>query len=161
MSTKQNLVKLSGPQRTKLKKMLTSGTHSARKLKRARILLACDVRHVDGRKTDAEAALLAGSGVETVRRLRKRFNEDGFEASLGEKPRPGRKVTFTGKQRGAITALACSEPPEGASRWSLRLLASRAVELDLVDSISHTEVGRTLKKTNFSLIANGNGVSVS
>lgn len=80
---------------------------------------------------------------------------------LTDKARPGRPVLFSGEDRAKITALACSQPPEGRSHWSLRLLADKVVELELVETISYSEVGLILKKTNFSRTANANGVSGS
>ena len=78
---------------------------------------------------------------------------------LYDKPRSGRPIGLSGEERAKITALACSKPPEGYARWSLRLLSDRLVELDLVDTISHTEVGRILKKMNCSLTEKSSGVS--
>ena len=78
---------------------------------------------------------------------------------LYDKPRSGRPLGLSGEDRAKVTALACTTPPNGYARWSLRLLSDRLVELDIVDSISHTEVGRILKKTNFSLIEKNSGAS--
>jgi hypothetical protein len=73
------------------------------------------------------------------------------ESAIEERPRSGKPPKFSGKQQAKITALACSTPPEGRSRWTLRLLADKVVELELVDDISHKSVGEILKKTNSSL----------
>ena len=83
----------------------------------------------------------------TVSNICRRYVEEGLEAAINEKPRPGAPTVFDGKLKAKITALACSTPPEGRSQWSLRLLSDKAVELDLVDSISHEDVRRILKKT--------------
>jgi len=81
------------------------------------------------------------------------FFEEGLEAALNERPRPGHPETFSGEQRAKITALACTDPPEGYARWSLRLLADKLVELGIVDTISHVTVRQVLKKkTNSSPI---------
>ncbi len=76
---------------------------------------------------------------------------------MEDKPRSGRPIGLSAEQKAQITAIACSEPPKGYARWSLRLLADRIVELQLVERISHTEVGRVLKKMNCSLTEKGNG----
>lgn len=80
-------------------------------------------------------------------------------ACVYDKPRSGRPVVISGEERAKLTALACSDAPEGYARWSLRLLAERAVELELVASVSHNEVGKILKKTNYSRISRRLGAS--
>jgi len=90
----------------------------------------------------------------------KRYKSEGL-SMLYDKPRSGRPLGLSGEERAKVTALACSAPPKGYARWSLRLLSDRLVELDIVDSISHMEVGRILKKMNFSLTEKNNGVSES
>ena len=87
-----------------------------------------------------------------------KYKETGLEF-LTDKPRPGRPTVIDGLARAKITALACSDAPEGYERWSLRLLADKAVELELVEAISYMEVSRILKKTNCSLIESATGVS--
>jgi len=88
----------------------------------------------------------------------KKYQESGL-TFLTDKARPGRPPTIDGLQRAKVTALACSEPPEGYAHWSLRLLADKAVELELVETISYGSVRDILKKTNSSLIKNAIGVS--
>jgi len=88
----------------------------------------------------------------------KKYRTEGLEL-LEDKPRSGRPTGISAEDRGKVTALACSSPPAGYQRWSLRLLASHLVELELIDEISHTDVGRILKKMNFSLIEKDTGVS--
>ena len=83
----------------------------------------------------------------TVERIRRRYVEEGLESALNEKPRSGRSPVISGEERAKITALACTEAPEGFGQWSLRLLADKAVELNFVESISHESVGVILKKT--------------
>lgn len=80
---------------------------------------------------------------------------------LYDKARPGRPIGLSREERAKVTALACSKPPQGYGRWSLRLLSDRLIELDIVDSISHTEVRRILKKMNCSLTEKSSGVSES
>ena len=89
----------------------------------------------------------------------KKYQTEGLKFII-DKPRSGRPVGLSGEQKAKITAVACSEPPEGYAKWSLRLLADRIVELDITDEISHTEVGRILKKMDCSLTEKNNGVSV-
>lgn len=151
MPKKKHHVRLSAAQRSELEKLTSSGTIKVRKYKRARVLLLADEAHKEGRKSDEEIVELADISIATVGRIRRRFVEEGLESALNEKPRPGQVPTFTGEQRAQITALACSEPPEGCARWSLRLLADKLVELGMVDSISHVTVQEVLKKTNCNL----------
>lgn len=90
-----------------------------------------------------------GVTIQTVSKWAQKYKTDGLEL-LTDKPRAGRPTLITGLQRAKVTALACSEPPEGHANWSLRLLADKAVELELVESISHSKVQDILKKTNSS-----------
>jgi transposase len=86
----------------------------------------------------------------TVKRTRWRFLKQGLQAALSEKPRTGRPPKITGEIEAKLTMLACSQPPEGHARWTLRLLAGQLVELGYLDSISHVAVGERLKKTRSS-----------
>jgi transposase len=97
--------------------------------------------------TDREIADELGIHAATVQRTRRRFVEDGMEAALADKPRPGAPPKMDGKQEAMIVALACSEVPDGQARWSVRLLARRAVELEVVETVSRETVRRVLKKT--------------
>jgi transposase len=97
--------------------------------------------------TDREIADELGIHAATVQRTRRRFVEDGMEAALADKPRPGAPPEMDGKQGAMIVALACSEVPDGQARWSVRLLARRAVELEVVETVSRETVRRVLKKT--------------
>jgi transposase len=87
----------------------------------------------------------------TVCRIRKRYCEGGLDFALQEKPRSGAPNKIDGRVEAQLTLLACSDPPEGRSRWTVRLLADRLVELEVVDSISHMSVQRLLKKMKLSL----------
>lgn len=82
----------------------------------------------------------------TVAVTRQRYMEEGLEGALNEKPRPGKPPKLSGREEAMLTAIACSDPPEGHNRWSVRLLADRLVELDIVDSISREAVRKYLKK---------------
>jgi hypothetical protein len=142
-------VYLGAEQRSHLENMISSGRESARVLARARILLLSD-RSVGMRRDDADVAEAVMLCPATVWRIRKEFALHGLEAAIYDKPRPGAVPKITGDVEARITMIACSQPPEGHVRWTLRLLADRAVELGLVDSISHVAVGNRLKKTTSS-----------
>lgn len=141
-------VALSPKQREQLQSLCRRGTISARKLARARILLLADQNRPQGAMTDKEIHEVLGVSQMTIIRIRKKFATGGLAAALEELSRCGRPLKFDGYQRAQITALACSQPPEGHSQWSLRLLADRLVELDIVDDISYETVGVILKKTD-------------
>lgn len=154
---KKYRIKLTKAQRAALQALTSRGSLKVRKYKRARVLLVADEGGKDGPKTDEQIAEQVAVSPATVYRIRRQFVEEGLEAALEEKPRPGAPPKFSGKDRAQITALACSEPPEGHARWTLRLLADKLVELDILDDISHDTVDRVLKKTNLSLISRGSG----
>ena len=148
MPTYKYPVTLSPTQRKELKALCRCGEVSARKLVRARILLLSDQNRRQGAMEDHQIHEVLDVSQSTIRRVRKQFATDGLDAALEELSRSGRPLKFDGYQRAQITALACSDPPEGHSQWSLRLLADHLVELDVADDISHETVGRILKKTN-------------
>lgn len=134
-------LKLKEQERRSLTILTTSGELKARKLKRAIALLLLD----EG-KTLREVSATLKYAYPSLIRLKKNYLANGLQ-SLEERPRAGRPVSFDGVERAKITALACSETPEGYAQWSLRLLAGKAVELDLVSSISYSKVRDILKKT--------------
>jgi transposase len=144
-------VKLLAEERAQLEGMLSKGKAAARTLMHARILLKAD-EGVDGpRLTDDEIAEAVEVNRSTVERVRMRCVEEGVEAAL--RPRPSRQVhprKLDGVQEAHLVALACSPAPKGRNRWSLRLLADKLVELEVVDDVSYETVRRTLKKTNSS-----------
>lgn len=140
---KQFNVELTDEERRDLKRLVESGRKLARKITRARILLLAD-----GGKKDREIAETLQITIQTVHKVRKRFFIEKSLNSLEEKPRSGKPPKLEGLTAANITALACSDPPEGRNRWTLRLLADRAVELGLVDTISHEGLRKLLKKTN-------------
>lgn len=119
----------------------SKGKESARKIKRANILLLAD----EGKK-DKEIMEIVRASDTTVEKTRKRFVLEGLKSAIEEKPRPGQPKKIDGRKEAKIIALACSKPPEGRSKWTLRLLADK-VELD----ISHVAVQNTLKKMKLSL----------
>ena len=119
-----------------------AGKSSARRLRRARTLLLAD----EG-KTDVEIAAALHIGSATVARTRQRFAREGLEAALSERDRPGGEKKLSPKQEAHLIALACSAPPKGKKRWTLRLLAGQMVELEHAESLSHEAVRQALKKT--------------
>jgi putative transposase len=125
-----------------LNRYLRRGKSSARSLTRARILLLAD----EGRSDEEIVEALKVSRT-TVNRIRKRYCEGGLEFALHERARSGAPPKMDERVEAQLTLLACSEPPEGRSKWTLRLLADKLVELEAVDSISHMSVHRMLKKT--------------
>jgi transposase len=134
-------VKLKLKEEKILKDIIKKGTEKTRKITRCRILLLCNKNY-----TKTTIAELLSVNPNTISNVCRRFLDEGLEKAINEKPRSGAPSVFDGKLKAKITALACSSPPEGRSQWSLRLLADKAVELALIDSISHMDVGRILKK---------------
>jgi hypothetical protein len=144
---------LSEEQRAELRGLVGSGTAPARMLTRARILLKAD--HGEGGAGWSDAAIVGALDVNpsTVLRVRRRFVAEGLAATL-ERKRPDRvyERALDGAQEAHLIALACSEAPDGADRWSLRLLADELVRLEVVDAVSHETVRQTLKQTSASRI---------
>ena len=141
---KKYIVTLTEEERQTLEQLLAKGKAAARTLRHAQALLKAD--QPVGR-TDAQIGDAFALSTRTVERLRQRFVEDGFEAALRPKPVARLPRKIDGTVEAHLVALACSDPPSGRQRWTLRLLAGRLVELDLVDSISHEGVRAVLKKT--------------
>ena len=138
-------------ERKELEQLIRSGTHSSRVIARARGLLLLD-RSQGQKRTIEEVQEGAMVSQGTIYNLKQRYFAGGLPEALYEKPRPGRPVTkLTGDVEAQLVVLACSESPEGTERWTLRMLAGKLVELELVDSISHTAVAKKLKKMNLSL----------
>lgn len=142
---KKQHVKLSETDRRYLDELISKGQHSAKLYKRAVALL-----ELDRGQTYTRAAEIVGVTKQTVSTWASHYRERGLQC-LQDQPRSGRPVEIDGVARARITALACSEPPEGYSQWSLRLLADKAVELEYCEHISHNAVKEILKKTNSSL----------
>ncbi|NVO33524.1 helix-turn-helix domain-containing protein [Hymenobacter lapidiphilus] len=130
------------------------GRRPVRAVRRAQALLALATGI--GQQAAGQAA---GLSRQTVSQLRSRYEQAGWQYALAEAPRSGTPPRFDGSQRAALTALACTPAPTGHSRWTLRLLADKAVELALVDTISHETVSQVLKKTSCSPTASSTGVS--
>jgi transposase len=146
MSRKIYIVDLTEQERAYLLKFIKSGTKSARKLNRARILLLAD----EG-KTDPEIVDALHTGSATVQRIRKRFVEGNLERALNEDPRPGGTRKLDEKGESLLEQIASSKPPDGRKRWTLQLLADRLVKLKVVDSMSHETVRKELKKKDVVL----------
>ncbi|MBI4655602.1 MAG: helix-turn-helix domain-containing protein [Elusimicrobia bacterium] len=143
---KKNLITLKAKERTYLQQLIAKGIKKARTITRCRILLMADKR-----KTDTQIVEALSTARNTARIVRYRYVHNGLESAINEQPRPGAPNKFTGRDKAKVTALACSKPPEGHTRWTLRLIADSLVELDIVDNISHQTVKRILKKTNLAL----------
>ena len=116
--------------------------------KYANVLLIADENNSKGRKSEAEIASMFHVNQQTVHTIRRRYSEKGLDVAISRKKRDTPPVSpkITGEVEAKIIALGCSTPPKGRSRWSLRLLADKAVELQYIESISHEAVGRLLKK---------------
>ena len=146
-------VTLTGQERNELEALTRNGKTPAKKFIHARALLLCDASDEGPAWKVADVAEALGITSRTIEHLKKRFVEEGLEAALVRKPRtrPPRPLIFDGAFEARLIALACSEAPEGRSRWTVRLLADKAVELNLAPSVSHMTVQRVLKKMNVSL----------
>ena len=142
MPAKKYLVTLTTEERQELLKLTGSGELSARKMKRAQILLKADENW-----KDKEIIAALNTSRSTVERTRKRYVEGGLEKALNEDRRPGARKKLDGRAEAHLIALACSDPPDDSDHWALRTLAGELVELGLVDSISHETVRQYLKKT--------------
>ncbi len=142
---------LTEAEREQLKSLIAAGTAPARKLTHARILLKADQSPEGPGWVDEKVAEAVEVSQPTVARVRRQYFEEGLEAALNRRP-PKREYRrkLDGEQEARLIALACSEPPEGQARWSLRLLADKLVELEVVEEVSYQTVRRILKKTNSS-----------
>lgn len=146
------IVTLSPEEAEQLRSLVGKGKHAAQKVINALILLNCDQSQGgDDRRTSQEIAEVLQVSERKIDRVKRRFVEDGLEVALGGQPSQREYVSkVDGDVEAHLIALSCSAPPSGHARWSLRLLADRAVELALVEEISHETVRRVLKKTNSS-----------
>jgi transposase len=152
-------ITLSKQERKELEALTRNGKTGAKKFIHARALLLCDAGPDGPSWTVAVAAEALGVTSRTIEHLKKRFVEDGLEAALVRKIRekPPRDVIFDGAFEARLIALACSDAPEGYQRWTVRLLADKAVELNFASSVSHMTVQRVLKKMNLSLTSANTG----
>jgi transposase len=148
---KKDRVTLTHEERTDLEALISRGKADARKLAHARILLQVDEAPDGPGRADADVAAALNTSTRTIERVRQRFVEQGLEPAL--LPKPTKRIytrALDGRQEAHLIALACSAPPEGKKRWTLRLLAERMVELEYTDSVSHEAVRQALKKTRSS-----------
>ena len=146
-------------ERKDLEALTRNGKTGAKKFIHARALLLCDAGPDGPAWTVATAAEALGVTSRTIEHLKKRFVEEGLEAALVRKTRgkPPRDVIFDGAFEARLIALACSDAPEGYQRWTVRLLADKAVELNFASSVSHMTVQRVLKKMNLNLTSVNTG----
>jgi transposase len=149
---KKYKVTLTAEERNSLQDLIAAGKAAAQKLAHARILLKADAAPGGPAWTDACIAEAVEVNVATVERVRERFVEQGLDAALDRKKqrRPSRERKLDGQAEARLVALACSEPPLGRDRWTLRLLADKLVELEVVDTVCTETVRQVLKKTNSS-----------
>ncbi|MFH1846876.1 MAG: helix-turn-helix domain-containing protein [Candidatus Omnitrophota bacterium] len=141
---KMYIVDLTNDEQKKLKEIISSGKHSAKKIRRAHILLKANEGW-----TDAKISKALTVDSTTVERIRKQFVEESFENTInGRKSKRVYKRKLDGKQEAHLIAIACGESPEGSVRWTLHMLADKMVQLGYVENISHETVRKTLKKTN-------------
>lgn len=138
---KKYIVDLTSSERDELLALIGAGESSARKVKRANMLLLSN----EGKK-DEEIAEALHTSVSTIERTRRRYVLEGLRASLNEKPRPGARCKLDAKAEAVLETLAKSKPPDGRKRWTMQLLADRLVELKVVDNISDETVRQQLKK---------------
>ena len=143
MPALQYKVELNKSERTRLKEIASRGETSARKIKRALVLLKADEGLID---RDIASGLLISAS--TVGRVRTRFVEEGLDSALNERTRPGQKRKLDGRQEAHLIAVACSDAPEGHADWTLQLIADKAVAMGFAESISLETVRQILKKTN-------------
>ena len=142
------IVQLSDEERERLDTLIQNGKHPARRLLKARILLKADASDSGAGWNDSQIAAALDTSIDTVGRTRRTLVEEGVDAALTRRhsPASARKRIFDGAAEARLIALACSPPPKGRARWTLELLESAVVELNIVDRASDNTIGRTLKK---------------
>jgi hypothetical protein len=147
-SVKRYVVRLSGEERQQLDALIRKGKSPAQRLLKARILLKADVSEAGEGWSDSRITAALETSASMVYRVRKQLVEEGLEAVLNRKQRvtPAVAPIFDGEKEAKLIALACSKPPKGRARWTLRLLENKVVELDIVDRASDSTIGRVLKK---------------
>jgi hypothetical protein len=161
IAVKKYIVKLSEAEREYLQTLINKGKSPAKRLLKARILLKADASEQGEGWSDGRIIEALDTNMSMVTRVRQQLVEEGLEAVLSRKQResPARTPIFDGEKQARLTALACSTPPEGRARWTLRLLEDKVVELGIVERASDSTIGRVLKKTRFSLPARSSGSS--
>jgi Homeodomain-like domain len=161
IAVKKYVVRLSAEEREQLQALIRKGNGPARRLLKARILLKADVSEGGPGWSDNKIIAALDTSVSMVYRVRKQLVEEGVAGVLTRKQRamPAVSRIFDGEKEAKLIALACSKPPTGRARWTLRLLENKVVELGIVDHASDSPIGRTLKKTVSSRIAASAGSS--
>ncbi len=147
----KHVVRLTEEERKKLSDLISKGRGSAAALRRARVLLKADEGEGGPGWTDSAICEALEVSLSTVSRVRKTLVEEGFDEALNRKRPQGRQYQkLDGEQEAHLIAVACSPPPEGRTRWTLKMLSSRLIELNVVDYICPECVRVTLKKTNLN-----------
>ena len=161
ITVKKYVVKLSDEERERLNTLIHTGKRPAQQVLKARILLKADASEAGEAWSDSQIAAALNTSVDTIARTRQQLVEEGLDAALIRKhsPASARPRIFDGAAEAKLIALACSQPPKGRARWTLKLLESAVVELNIVDRASDNTIGRTLKKTRSSLTSRSNGSS--
>lgn len=160
-AVKKYLVKLSAEERDRLNALIQKGKAPARQALKARILLKADASDAGEAWSDSQIAEALDTSVDTVARTRQQLVEGGLDTALLRKhsPNSARRRIFDGAAEAKLIGLACSPPPKGRKRWTLTLLETAVVELNIVDHASDNTIGRTLKKTRSNLTFRSNGSS--
>ena len=160
-AVKKYVVRLSSDEREQLEILIRKGKGPARRLLKARILLKANVSERGPEWSDSRIIAAVDTSASMIYRVRKQLVEEGFEAVLSRKQRatPAVPRIFDGEKEAKLIALACSKPPKGRARWTLRLLENKVVELGIVDHASDPTIGRTLKKTVSNPIVGSAGSS--
>ena len=161
ISVKKYVVRLSAEEREHLQTLIGKGKSPAKRLLKARILLKADVSEAGEGWSDSRIIKALDTSASMIYRVRKQLVEEGFEAVLSRKRHmmPPVAAIFDGEKEAKLIALACSKPPKGRARWTLRLLENKVVELGIVDRASDSTIGRVLKKTSSNPIADSAGSS--
>ena len=161
VSKKRYVVELSAGDRKRLGELIRKGNSPAKRQLKARILLRADESRLGPKWNDPRISEVFGTYPMMCARVRRQFAQGGIDAVLNRKQRatPPVPPIFDGEKEAKLIALACSQPPEGRAKWTLRLLERKVVELNIVDHASDNTIGRPLKKTSSSLISNNNGSS--
>ena len=159
IAVKKYVVRLTAEERAQLDELISKGKRSAQLLTKARILLKADVSDAGEGWSDSRIAAALDTSIANIERTRRQLVEEGFEAVLTRKynPNSARPRIFDGAAEAKLIALTLSPAPEGFTRWSLRLLEEKVVELHIVERASDNTIGRTLKKTFSNRIASSNG----
>jgi len=144
-------IKLTKTEVEELHNIINKGSHTPQMFRTAYILLNCDEGGYSEKITNEQISKVLKIGMRTIDRVKKKFMEEGFEATLERRPTTRKyEIKVDGDMEAKLVSLCCSEPPKGYAKWSLRLLADKMVELKYAESISYVTVGNVLKKMNLS-----------